>query len=132
MGKSRGNAIALSATADETARLIRGARTDADRHITFDPQTRPEVSGLVQLAALCLDQDPHEVAATIGAAGAAALKRTVTEAVNEFLAPMRARRAAYAQEPGLVQQVLRAGNARANAVADQTLQEVREAMGTSY
>jgi len=132
MSKSRGNAIALSATADETARLIRGARTDADRHITFDPQARPEVSGLVQLAALCLDQDPHEVAATIGAAGAAALKRTVTEAVNEFLAPMRARRAAYAQDPGLVREVLRTGNARANAVADQTLQEVREAMGTSY
>ena len=132
MSKSRGNAIALSATADETARLIRGARTDADRHITFDPQTRPEVSGLVQLAALCLDEDPHQVAAAIGAAGAAALKRTVTEAVNEFLAPMRARRAAYAQEPGVVRDVLRAGNARANAVADQTLQEVREAMGTRY
>ncbi|MEU8608012.1 tryptophan--tRNA ligase [Actinoplanes sp. NPDC048791] len=132
MSKSRGNAIALSATADETARLIRGAKTDADRHITFDPQARPEVSGLVQLAALCLDQDPHEVAATIGAAGAAALKRTVTEAVNEFLAPMRARRAAYAQEPGLVREVLRTGNARANAVADQTLQEVRVAMGTLY
>ncbi len=132
MSKSRGNAIALGATPDETARLIRGARTDADRHITFDPDRRPGVSGLVQLAALCLDQDPHEVAATIGAAGAAVLKRTVTEAVNEFLAPMRARRAAYAQEPALVREVLRTGNARANAVADQTLQEVREAMGTSY
>jgi tryptophanyl-tRNA synthetase len=132
MSKSRGNAIALSATADETARLIRGAKTDADRHITFDPQARPEVSGLVQLAALCRDEDPHQVAATIGGAGAAALKRTVTDAVNDFLAPMRARRAAYAQEPGLVREVLRTGNARANAVADQTLQEVREAMGTRY
>ncbi|MEU7903911.1 hypothetical protein [Actinoplanes sp. NPDC049118] len=93
---------------------------------------RPGVSGLVQLAALCLGRDPHDVAAEIGDAGAAALKRTVTEAVNEFLAPMRARRAAYAREPGLVREVLRAGNARANAVADQTLRQVREAMGTSY
>lgn len=132
MSKSRGNAIALSATPDETAQLIKGAKTDADRHITYDPAARPGVSGLVQLAALCLDRDPHEVAATIGAAGAAALKRTVTEAVNEFLAPMRARRAAYAQEPGLVREVLRAGNARADAVAEQTLGEVREAMGTRY
>jgi tryptophanyl-tRNA synthetase len=132
MSKSRGNAIALSATPDETARLIRGAKTDADRHITYDPDGRPGVSGLVQLAALCLDQDPHEVAATVGDAGAAALKRTVTEAVNEFLAPMRERRAAYAQEPGLVREILRAGNARANAVADQTLAEVRDAMGTRY
>jgi tryptophanyl-tRNA synthetase len=132
MGKSRGNAIALADTPDETARLIRTARTDADRHITYDPERRPGVSGLVQLAALCLDRDPHEVAAEIGNAGAAVLKRTVTEAVNDFLAPMRARRAAYAQEPGLVREVLRTGNARANAVAEQTLAEVREAMGTRY
>jgi len=132
MSKSRGNAIALSATADETARLIRSAKTDADRHISYDPETRPGVSGLVQLAALCLDRDPHEVAAAVGGAGAAALKRTVTEAVNEFLVPMRARRTAYAREPGLVREVLRAGNARANAVAEQTLTEVREAMGTRY
>src|SRR4029077_18531452 len=30
MSKSRGNAVALAATADETARLIRGAKTDAE------------------------------------------------------------------------------------------------------
>ncbi|WP_199513174.1 tryptophan--tRNA ligase [Nucisporomicrobium flavum] len=132
MSKSRGNAIALSATPDETARLIKGATTDADRTITYDPDRRPGVSGLVQLAALCLDRDPHEVAASIGDAGAATLKRTVTEAVNEFLAPMRQRRAEYANDVGSVREVLRSGNARANAIADQTLQEVRAAMGTTY
>nr|BFE67054.1 hypothetical protein GCM10020092_003550 [Actinoplanes digitatis] len=108
MSKSRGNAIAISASADETARLIRAAKTDADRRITYDPVARPGVSGLVQLAALCLDRDLHDVAAEIGDAGAAALKRTVTDAANEFLAPMRARRAAYAREPGLIREVLRA------------------------
>ena len=132
MGKSRNNAIALSATPDEVARLIKGATTDADRNITYDPERRPGVSGLVQLAALCLDRDPHKVADEIGDGGAAALKRTVTEAVNEFLAPMRERRAACAREPGLVRDILRAGNARANTIADQTLHEVREAMGTVY
>jgi tryptophanyl-tRNA synthetase len=132
MSKSRGNAIALAATPDETARLIRAARTDADRRITYEPETRPGVAGLVQLAALCLGKDPHEVAAGIGDAGAAALKQIVTEAVNDFLAPMRARRAAYARDPQLVRDVLRTGNARANTMADRTLTEVREAMGTCY
>ncbi|MFI1384024.1 tryptophan--tRNA ligase [Embleya sp. NPDC020886] len=132
MSKSRGNSIALAATADETAKLIRGARTDADRHITYDPETRPEVSGLVLLAALCQDRDPHLVAREIGTAGAAALKRTVTEAVNEFLAPIRARRAEYARDLGQVRRVLHAGNERANAVADATLREVRGAMANLY
>ena len=75
MSKSRGNAIALRATADETARLIRGAKTDAQRHISYDPAARPEVSSLVLLAALCLDRDPAAVADEIGDGGAAALKR---------------------------------------------------------
>lgn len=129
MSKSRANSIALGATADETARLIRGAKTDADRRITYEPETRPEVSGLVLLAALCLDRDPHEVAEEIGDGGGAALKRTVTDAVNERLAPVRARRAAYARDMAYVRSVLRDGNERADAVAEATLAQVRQVMG---
>jgi tryptophanyl-tRNA synthetase len=132
MSKSRGNAIPLAATADETARAIRGARTDAIRHITYDPDARAEVSSLVLLAALCLGRDPHEVAADIGGGGAAALKETLTAAVNETLAPVRARRAEYARDLGYVRQVLREGNERAGAVAAATLAEVRAVMGMSY
>ncbi|MFE7617420.1 tryptophan--tRNA ligase [Streptomyces sp. NPDC057496] len=129
MSKSRGNSIPLGATADETARLIKGARTDAERHITYEPETRPGVSSLVLLAALCLDRDPHAVAEEIGGGGAAALKRTVTEAVNTRMAPIRARRAEYARDMGYVRSVLRAGNERAREIAGATLDEVRGAMG---
>ncbi|MFF8614849.1 tryptophan--tRNA ligase [Streptomyces sp. NPDC015350] len=129
MSKSRGNSIALGATADETARLIKGARTDAERHITYEPETRPGVSSLVLLAALCLDRDPHAVAEEIGGGGAAALKRTVAEAVNARMAPIRARRAEYARDMGYVRSVLRAGNERAVEIAGATLDEVRGAMG---
>ncbi|MFE7353579.1 tryptophan--tRNA ligase [Streptomyces sp. NPDC057543] len=129
MSKSRGNSIALGATADETARLIKGAKTDADRHITYDLETRPGVSSLVLLAALCLDRDPHAVAEEIGSGGAAALKRTVTDAVNSRFAPIRARRAEYARDMAYVRSVLRAGNERANEIAETTLDEVRGAMG---
>ena len=132
MSKSRGNAIALAASADETARLIRGAKTDAHRHVSYDPEGRPEVSSLLLLAALCLDRDPGDVAADIGAGGAARLKEVVTAAVNETLAPVRARRAEYARDLGYVRQVLRDGNERAAAIAAATLDEVRAAMGTRY
>ncbi|MEV0531254.1 tryptophan--tRNA ligase [Kitasatospora sp. NPDC050463] len=130
MSKSRGNAVRLSADADTTARLIRGAKTDSDRRITYDPATRPEVSSLVLLAALCQDRAPEPVADEIGDGGAAALKRTVTEAVNEHFAPMRARRAELAADRGYIRQVLREGAERANAVAEATLAEVRTVMGS--
>ncbi|MEV0201894.1 tryptophan--tRNA ligase [Nonomuraea sp. NPDC050691] len=132
MSKSRNNAITLAAGADETARLIKGAKTDSERHITYDPVTRPEVSSLLLLAALCQERTPEEVASGIGSAGAAALKATVTEAVNEYLAPIRARRSEYAQDRAYLHQILREGNERARAIADATLAEVRTAMNSHY
>jgi tryptophanyl-tRNA synthetase len=90
------------------------------------------VSSLVLLAALCQDREPADVAAEIGAGGSAALKRTVTESVNEFLRPFRARRAELAADPGYLRQVLRAGNARAGAIASGTLTEVHSLMGTGH
>jgi tryptophanyl-tRNA synthetase len=132
MSKSRNNAIALAADADETARLIKGARTDAHRHITYDPVSRPEVSSLLLLAALCQGRTPDQVADDIGEAGAAALKKVVTEAVNEYLAPIRARRTELAEDRGYLRKVLREGNDRARAVAEATLAEVRAAMNSEY
>jgi tryptophanyl-tRNA synthetase len=132
MSKSRGNTIPLAASADETARLIRGAKTDSERYVSYDPERRPEVSSLVLLAALCLGRSPADVVADLGADGAAALKDTVTMAVNEMLAPVRARRAEYARDLGYARRVLRDGNERAEAIAAATLDEVRAAMGMRY
>ncbi len=102
MSKSRGNAIALRASADETARLIRGAKTDSIRHVSYEPATRPEVSSLVLLAALCTGRDPAAVAAEL------------------------------ARDLGYVRRVLRDGCDRARAIAEATLSEVRTAMGMDY
>lgn len=132
MSKSRGNTIEIGMSADETARIIKKAKTDADRHITYDPATRPEVSNLVLLAALCLDRAPEDVAEQLGDAGGGGLKKLVTEAVNERFAPIRARRAELMADPGQLLQLLREGNARANEVASATLAEVRQAMKMDY
>ena len=132
MSKSKGNVIELGMDADTTARLIKKAVTDSDRHITYDPVNRPEVSNLVMLAALCTDRDPVQIAEEIGDGGGGGLKRLVTEAVNSYFAPIRATRAELAADPGYLLSVLREGNARANAIGEATLAEVRQAMGMVY
>jgi tryptophanyl-tRNA synthetase len=132
MSKSRGNTIDLAMDADTTARRLRAAVTDDDRHITFDPVRRPEVSNLVLLGALASGRSPDDVASDIGHGGASALKRYVTDAVNEHLAPIRARRAAIVADPELVDATLAMGNRRARAVAAATLDEVRAAMQMAY
>jgi len=132
MSKSRGNAIPLAATSDQTAALIRTATTDSNRRIEYDPQNRPAVSNLVMLAALCGGMTPETVAEQIGDGGAAALKQLVTETVNEYFAPIRQRRREFATDPTIVGRILAEGNARAEDIADRRLAEVRDAMGTSY
>lgn len=132
MSKSRGNTIELGMTADETAKLIRKAVTDSDRHISYDPIRRPEVSNLVNLAALCLGREPEDVAAELGDAGGGGLKKLVTEAVNERFAPLRARRAELQADPAHLAAVLADGNRRASVIAEATLDDVRAAMNMRY
>ncbi|MET0997155.1 MAG: tryptophan--tRNA ligase [Marmoricola sp.] len=132
MSKSKGNVIELRMTADETAKKIKGAKTDSDRHITYDPEGRPEVANLLKLAAMCEGGDPTAIAAEIGDGGGGALKARVTEAVNTYFAPLRARRAELAADATVVDEILVGGNQRANEIADATLAEVRDKMGMSY
>ena len=132
MSKSYGNAIALSMTAEETAKLIKKAKSDSERNITFDPENRPEISGLLTTAGICLGRDPKEIADEIGMGGAGQLKRVVTEAVNGYFAPIRERRQELVKDMDYIVDVLHDGNARANAIANKTLDEVRAAMGMVY
>ena len=132
MSKSYGNSIAISMSAEQTAKLIKKSKTDSERMITFDPENRPGVSALLTTAGICTGRDPREIADEIGMDGAGALKRYVTEAVNGYFEPIRARRAELEQDMGYIKDVLADGNRRANEIADATLAEVREAMGMVY
>ena len=132
MSKSYGNAINISMTAEETAKRIKKSQTDSERMITFDPENRPGVSGLLSTAAICTGRSEVEIAEEIGMGGSGQLKKYVTEAVNEYFAPIRERRQHYENDLDYVKDVLHEGNRRANEIAEQTLAEVRDAMGMVY
>ena len=128
MSKSRGNAIMLSATEDETAKLIKKAKTDQDRNITYDPENRPEVSNLLMLISLCTGEDPVAIATRIGDGGGGLLKSTLTEALNEKLRPLRAERKRLEADPEYIRKVLLDGAAKAREIGIKTLEEVRDVM----
>lgn len=132
MSKSYGNAIPLGMSEDETAAVIRRARTDGDRRITFDPAQRPGVSALLTTISLCTATPPEIIADEIGDRGSAELKRRATDAVNERFADHRRRRSELAADPDIVDAALRSGIERATDIADRTLDEVRERMGMRY
>mgnify|MGYP002580143988 FL=1 len=132
MSKSYKNGISLCMTSDETAKIIKKSPTDSDRNITFDRENRPGVSALLTTAALCSGRTEADIAAEIGDGGGGMLKAFVTEAVNDYFAPIRARREELAGDLDYVKDVLHEGNCKANEIANATLDEVNEAMGMVY
>lgn len=132
MSKSYGNAISLGMSADETAAVIRRTQTDSQRQITYDPEGRPGISALLATTAVCTGAEPEVIASEVGEKGAGALKALAAEAVNEYLAVHRARRRELEADPAAVERILADGNERANAIADETLAEVRAAMDMAY
>ena len=132
MSKSYGNAISLSMTPEETAKRIKKSPTDSERTITFDKENRPGVSALLTTAALCTGRNEEEIAEEIGSAGSGALKAYVTQSVNDYLAPIRERRAALEGDLDYVKDVIHEGNRIANEIANETLDQVRQAMGMVY
>ena len=132
MSKSRNNAIMLKATADETAKLIKKAKTDSNRVITYDPENRPEVSNLLLLASLAGNEAPEEIADRIGDKGSGKLKQLVTDNINDYLSPIRKRRNELMSEKEYIRSVLKKGIKEARSVAESTLNEVRSAMNMNF
>ena len=67
-----------------------------------------------------------------GGLGDVKIKRYLNKVLEAELAPIRERREKYAQDVDAVYDMLYAGSQKANAVANETLQEVRDAIGFNY
>jgi tryptophanyl-tRNA synthetase len=64
-----------------------------------------------------------------GQLGCVADKKRLSEVMNEALGPIRERRERWANDPDAVRDVLNEGTKRARAVARETMEAVRSAMG---
>jgi tryptophanyl-tRNA synthetase len=67
-----------------------------------------------------------------GKVGDVEVKRKLTTAINNFLDPVRERRAMYAAKPGFIEELIHAGNQRMGALAAETIRMVEDAMGLTY
>ncbi len=132
MSKSLNNAIFLSDTVEEVTQKVRGMFTDPNR-------VRADIPGRVEGNPVFIYHDAFNPNVdeindlkeryVLGKVGDVEVKKKLTIAINNFLEPIRERRARYQSQPGLVEDVLVAGTERARAEAQQTMDAVRTAMG---
>jgi tryptophanyl-tRNA synthetase len=116
----------------EIDRKVRKAVTDAESDVRYDPATKPGVSNLLELLSAALSDTasaatPAQLAERYSSYGP--LKKDVSEALVEMLAPVRARYLALQADPGHVVKVLAEGAAKAHAVAAVTFARAMDAAG---
>lgn len=135
MSKSLGNAIYLSDNEDTLKKKVMSMYTDPNHIHVEDPG---QVEGNVVFTYLDIfDKDTAKVQDLKdhyrhGGLGDVKIKRYLMEVLNAELAPIRQRRAEFAKDLPAVMDMLKAGSERANQVAAQTLDEVKDAMGLNY
>lgn len=131
MSKSLGNTIGLFESPESIWEKLRPAATDPARKTRKDPGT-PEICNIFTLQqGFSPPATVVDVAHKCRTAGWGCLdcKRVLADNMIAQLAPMRERAAALRRDPPGVLERLRAGAARARALARRTIAEVRDRMG---
>lgn len=131
MSKSYNNGILLSEDMESIKPKIKGMLTDQARVRRTDPGN-PDVCNLFPYHELLTDKATQEEirsGCTSASLGCVQCKEILLQGLERFLAPMHERRAALEAKPGLVTDVLEAGNAKARILAAKTMEDVRECMG---
>ncbi|MFA6422295.1 MAG: tryptophan--tRNA ligase [Candidatus Buchananbacteria bacterium] len=135
MGKSLGNAIYLSDSRDDLAKKIKSMYTDPNHIRVEDPGT---VKGNIVFEYLdAFDYDLDEVKKLksqykAGGLGDVLVKKRLLEVLDNFLKPIRERRAEFAKDPAQIMKMLEAGTNKAREKTSQTLKKVKEAMMLDY
>jgi tryptophanyl-tRNA synthetase len=132
MHTSYGNTISLRESAQDSTTKIMNMYTDPTRIHATDPG---HVEGNPVFTYLELfDPDKDEVADfkelyRAGRIGDVAIKRRLAVVVNEYLAPLRQRRAELIKNPDELLDVLYQGTANAKPLVQATFEEVQQKMG---
>ncbi|MBA3073640.1 MAG: tryptophan--tRNA ligase [Anaerolineae bacterium] len=131
MSKSLNNDIELAATADETSAIIMKMVTDPQRLRRTDPGN-PDVCNVFTLHKVFSQPNEVEninVECRSAGIGCVDCKKLLTKNMNDYFAPLRAKREEFAKDESGTWDMLRDGAKRAEVIAEATMAEVRAAVG---
>ena len=109
-------------------RKLKSAVTDSGSEVRRAPE-KPGVSNLIEILAAVRAIEPAAVEAELAEARYGELKSAVAAAVVEYLAPVRERCERLRSDEDALEAILCEGAERAEAMAAETLADVRERMG---
>ncbi|HYM47714.1 MAG TPA: tryptophan--tRNA ligase [Burkholderiaceae bacterium] len=134
MAKSYNNTISLREKPEVVTKKIRTMPTDPARVRRMDPG-EPERCPVWPLHLVYSDDATKQWVQTgcrTAGIGCLECKQPVIDAINKEIAPIRERALQYEEDPTLVRNIIQDGCEKARDLADETLRDVREAMGLNY
>lgn len=131
MSKSYNNTIELFAEEKALRKKIMSIPTDSTPVEAPKNTEGSSILGLYRLFAHTEAVERMEGEFREGGVGYGEFKKRLFEAIWEYFAPMRQKRAELEKDPAYLSSVLAAGAERANSIADATMNRVREAVGLS-
>jgi tryptophanyl-tRNA synthetase len=111
----------------DVARKFKRAVTDSDNEVHFDRATKPGVSNLLEILAVCTGSTPQELESQYTQYGP--LKTDAGEAVVELLRPIQVRYNELLTDRGELASLLRKGSDKAGHVAAATVERAYNAIG---
>jgi tryptophanyl-tRNA synthetase len=102
--------------------------TDSGTEVARGPG-KEGISNLIDIFAAVRGTAPEDVEREFDGAGYGKFKQAVADAVVEYLAPARSRYRELRADESALESILAIGAEKARAIAADTLQDVRDAMG---
>ncbi|MDZ8081898.1 MAG: tryptophan--tRNA ligase [Nostoc sp. SerVER01] len=110
---------------------IKRCKTDPIRGLTFDDPERPECNNLLTLYTLLAGKTKVDVAVECQDMGWGQFKPLLADTIIEALKPIQEKYQAITEDRSYLESVLRDGAQKARAIANQTLSQVKVALGYS-
>ncbi len=135
MSKSAGNCIYLSDTSEEVRQKVKSMYTDPNRLRATDPG---KVEGNpVFIYHDAFNPSKEEVVDLknryrLGKVGDVEVKEKLYQALENFLMPIREQRQKFAANPDLISDIIQIGSQKTRLLAQQTLEQVQNAMGLTF
>jgi tryptophanyl-tRNA synthetase len=114
---------------DQIANKIKRCKTDPVRGLSFDDPARPECNNLLTLYMLLSGKTKEAVAGECADMGWGQFKPLLTETTINALEPIQNKYKEIRAETGYLESVLKIGREKAQAIASQTLADVKGALG---
>ncbi|MEA5621740.1 tryptophan--tRNA ligase [Nostoc sp. UHCC 0251] len=123
--------ISLLDSAEQIQYKIKRCKTDPIRGLTFDDPARPECNNLLTLYTLLSGKTKEDVAVECQDMGWGQFKPLLTDTIIESLKPIQEKYHSITADKSYLESVLRDGGEKARAIANQTLSQVKAALGYS-